>query len=183
MSTSGGVFMGAETNFHLHAKGKSFIFKAKFYTRDVILWSFVCLFLWKQTNWICFFFSDWKVACADNMLSVLSVFLLRGVYVCVYVCSCMFTTLWLTLLWQTAAQWTPVNVCVCIAVGVWSTAQQVACFSPWVAAGTSWSSGQVWWAGRWAAACGPAAAATPDSERWTQQHHSQHDSHDRKQCS
>lgn len=97
---------------------------------------------------ICFFLSGWKVHWTD---SVSSVFLYL---VCARVC--VFTTLWLTLPCRHI-------VLVCVSGGrVGDNNTAVLCFSPWAAAGTSWSSGQVWWAGHWAAACGPAAAATPD---------------------
>lgn len=78
--------------------------------------------------------------------------------ICVCLCACLYVY---NPVIDPAVQ----TVCVymCVWVGVINNTA-VLCFSPWAAAGTSWSSGRVWWAGRWAAACGPAAAATPDGK-------------------
>lgn len=98
---------------------------------------------------------------------VVSVSTQRGACVCLCVCACMFTTLWLDLLCVRQLHSEHQYMCVYIYIyRCWCVINSTAvfCFSPWGAAGTSWSSGQVWWVGRWAAACGPAAAATPDSE-------------------
>lgn len=160
--TSGGVFMGAEPTFHLNAKGQSFIFRQVLYHRCHFMIIFKDFYKWKNgvplyNLFLCLWLES--SLCRQYAQWVVSVSTQRSVCVC----ACMFTTLWLTLLCQTSAQWTLVYVyghwCWCV---INSTA--VPCFSPWAAAGTSWSSGQVWWASRWAAACGPAAAATPDSK-------------------
>lgn len=108
---------------------------------------------------ICLFLSGWKVACRQC-------FSTEGC-ICVFVCVlvCLQPRDWpcCVCVCQTAAQWTPVCVCVC-AYRCWCVINSTAvpCFSPWAAAGTSWFSERVWWAGRWAAACVPAAAAAPD---------------------
>lgn len=116
---------------------------------------------------ICLFLSGWKVAWADNATGVSSVFLHRGAHVCVCVCAlvCLQPCDWTCCVWDSCTVNT--SICVCVYIyRCWCVINSTAvfCFSPWGAAGTSWSSGQVWWVGRWAAACGPAAAATPDSE-------------------
>jgi len=110
------------------------------------------------------------------------------------VLSCMFTMPWLNMRVCVCAcvRGDCVRVCVCawwlcacVRACVVHVINSIAvpCFSPWAAAGTSWSSAQVWSAGRWAAVCGPAAAATPDSgetdtitqhqSTWQPQHNTQ----------